>query len=128
MSKKIRNFIAVFVLTLFLGMFLYNIMDYFDAHSNPVKWVVVLVCSVWVAFQTKLTINKKDDKQMKDTYVSNKVEYEIYQISTNYVLGRTEHILNAYDLLDQSRQIHDTRIGLRKVTTTKEIEILEEDK
>lgn len=116
--KKIWNFIAVFVLTLLLGMFLYNITDYFEAHSNPVKWVVVLVVATWVAFNTELTINKKDE---------DKVEYEVYSIETGTVFSRTENRLNAYDLFEKAKQIYQSKIGLRKVTT-KEIEILEEEK
>lgn len=76
--KKIWNFISVFVLTLLLGMFLYNIMDYFEAHSNPVKWVVVLIAAAWIAFQTKLTINEKEEDKVKNTLATNKVEYEVY--------------------------------------------------
>ena len=116
--KKIWNFIAVFVLTLILGMFMYNIMDYFDANSNPVKWVVVLVIATWVAFNTELTINEKDE---------DKVEYEVYSIETGNVLSRTESRRNAYDLFERAKKIYQSKIGLRKVTT-KEIEILEEEK
>ena len=126
--KKIWNFIAVFVLTLLLGMFMYNIMDYFDAHSNPVKWVVVLITAAWVAFQIILTINEKEEDKVKNTLATNKVEYEVYIIETGSVLSRTEYRLNAYDLFEQAKQVHQSEIGLRKVTTTKEIEILEEDK
>ena len=126
--KKIWNFIAVFVLTLLLGMFLINITYYFEAHSNPVKWVVVLIVAAWVAFQTKLTINEKEEDKVKNTLATNKVEYEVYIIETGSVLSRTEYRLNAYDLFEQAKQVHQSEIGLRKVTTTKEIEILEEDK
>lgn len=126
--KKIWNFIAVFVLTLLLVMFMYNIMDYFDANSNPVRWVVVLIVAAWVAFQTKLTINEKEEDKVKNTLATNKVEYEVYIIETGSVLSITEYRLNAYDLFEQAKQFHQSEIGLRKVTTTREIEILEEDK
>lgn len=126
--KKIWNFIAVFVLTLLFSMFLTNITDYFEAHSNPVKWVVVLIAAAWIAFQTKLTINEKEEDKVKNTLATNKVEYEVYIIETGSVLSRTEYRLNAYDLFEQAKQIHQSEIGLRKVTTTKEFEILEEDK
>jgi hypothetical protein len=128
MSKKIWNFIAVFALALFLGMFLYNTMDYFDANSNPVRWVVLLIVAAWVSFQTKLTINEKEEDKVKNTLATNKVEYEVYSIETGNVLSRTESRRNAYDLFEKAKQIYQSKIGLRKVTTTKEIEILEEDK
>lgn len=107
---------------------MYNIMDYFDANSNPVRWVVVLIVAELIAFQTKLTINEKEEDKVKNTLATNKVEYEVYIIETGSVLSRTEYRLNAYDLFEQAKQVHQSEIGLRKVTTTKEIEILEEDK
>ena len=95
-------------------MFMYNIIDYFGAHSNPVKWVVVLVVATWVAFSTEQIINDK-------------VEYEVYSIETGSVLSRTEYRLKAYDLFETAKLIYQSKIGLRKVTK-KEIEILEEEK
>lgn len=61
---------------------------------------------------------------MKETFGSNTIKYEVFRIKDYYILYTTGKRLDAYNYFEDNNKIEEP-LGLRKVTTTMEVEILE---
>lgn len=62
---------------------------------------------------------------MINTTVENIIEYEVYILVKGYVLQKTNNRLKAYEYYLNAINYHAFKVGLRKITINKEVEILE---
>lgn len=65
MKKKITSYLTKFVATMIVGMAVFVVMDLFEAKATPVKWIVLLIATSWLAYTSEF--GEKDDKNSKRT-------------------------------------------------------------
>lgn len=62
---------------------------------------------------------------MKNTIATNDIHYEVYKVENSYVLWSGFDRLKAYENADIFREYETAEIGIKKITVTREVEILE---
>lgn len=48
-KKKIISYLSKFIATMIIGMAVFVVMDLFEANATPLKWLVLLVATAWLA-------------------------------------------------------------------------------
>ncbi|TXK36834.1 hypothetical protein FVP43_10155 [Lactococcus sp. dk322] len=58
-NKELKGYLNNFIVFMFLGMGIYVVMDKFFENATPSEWIVTIALSVWFAYTSNITEDKK---------------------------------------------------------------------